>query len=444
MKRLVILFLTLSLLLYAVPAPAEQDAADAYTRGIEAYRNEDYAAALEAFTACVELDLTEGYHALAVLYLYGLGVEKSYARAAEYLQVPADRGHTDSQYLLGVLYMNGLGVPKSQETGAEYLRKAAEQGSEDAQKLLDSIPEEGSEAFLEQLREDAARADLELPEPGEGERVYLGKGRVPETQLTEIFVVLVAAPNLMKIRSITIYGYGLEVPREGMDPWLINSRVFSSAEDWMFLDAKSKSLTFSFSDRTGTGLESLVLDGTGGSCIASICDTYVNEAEHIDSSYSASAGVTLYCVAGDAAMPPADPPTLRQLREVNMTIPEAAEGETLFIGRANVSQAGAAYVAFVLTADGKEIRGLTCLMKDLEVEYMLGNTRVRHTSSDYSTSVSGTLEIAEEIAAGSARLEQFALDGDTASCIFSFTYSDEKNSVDYPLGSSRVTFVKAE
>ena len=64
MKKLSALILALAMLLYAAPAPGEQDPETVrkgiaiLENGIKAYTQEDFATALEAFNTCVDMDLT--------------------------------------------------------------------------------------------------------------------------------------------------------------------------------------------------------------------------------------------------------------------------------------------------------------------------------------------------------------------------------------------------
>ena len=444
MKRLFILILALTLVLYAFPAPAEQDDTDEIlTRGINAYTSGDYATALEAFSTCVDRGLVVGYYCMAILYAYGLGVEQSYERAAEYVKVSAEYDHPESLHLLALLYLNGLGVEQSQELAIEHLHKAVSLGYEPAQELLDTIPREDDGADpAEQLRRKAIYAGMELPEPGEGERLYLGMAAVPDTKLSEIYIALIAAPNLMTIHSVVLYGYGMEVPREGTEPYLLNAIQSSADNEIIARNAQSGIAGFTFGGESK--VEQLTLDETGGSCTVTIAGICELERDGVDGTYKASADVTLYNLSGDAAMDPIDPPTAEQIRAAGMNLPETAEGETLFIGQAKISQAKSAYVLFVRTADGSSIRNLSYLIMDMTLEYKTENARINTTSSNYSGTSLNPVDVSEDLSFGSLRISSFAMDEDTASGILRVAYHDTSHNVDYPLDPAWIRFVKAE
>ena len=444
MKKLLVLLLALTLVLYAFPAPAEQDdTEEIFDRGIAAYSSGDFAAALEAFTTCRDRGLVVAYYCLGVMYAYGEGVEQNYEQAAEYVKVSAEYDHPESLYFLGLMYQRGVGVEQSDELALEYFRKAAGLGYQPAQEMLDSLPKEGEELSPEeQLRRKAVNAGMELPEPGEGERLYLGVASVPDTKLAEIFVALVAAPNLMTFHSVIIYGYGLEVPREGGEPYLINS-LHSSAEDAVISrDAKSGISEFTFGE--DITVEKLTLDETGGSCTVTMTGTYEKESENVKGTYRASAAVTLTNLSGDTAMDPIDPPTLEQIRSAGMTIPEPAEGETLFIGQANITQAKTAYFVFVRTADGKQIKDLSYLLQDMTLEYKTERSRTNVTVSKSSGTVPKPVDVGDELSFGRLSLSRFSMEEDTASGILHFSYQDNNHTLDYPLDPAWIRFVKAE
>lgn len=89
MKKLTI---ALSILICIVSTPTEAE----LSTGIEAYRNEEYAAAFKE------------------------------------LKEPAQKGNSISQFLLGVLYRNGYGVKQSDSLALEWFLKAAKNGNADA------------------------------------------------------------------------------------------------------------------------------------------------------------------------------------------------------------------------------------------------------------------------------------------------------------------------
>lgn len=450
MKKLSALILALAMLLYAVPAPAEQDPETVrkgiaiLENGIKAYTQEDFATALEAFNTCVDMDLTEGYHCLAYLYLYGLGVDQSYDRALELLNIAADRGYHESQCLLGILYLEGQGVEKNRELALEYLLKAAAQGHERAREILDAVPQEGSGNYTDQLRRKAVDFGMTLPEPGEGERLYLGYADVPDTHRSELYVALIASPNLMKVRAVVIFGHALEARAETGNMYEIDTSISTRSDYWLNLKADTRQLNFSFDDDDITVIRGLTLDENGGSCFASRGNTYTDESSGELLTYYAGADITLYNLTGAAALEPVDPPTAGELKAAGMELPEAGEGETLFIGRANPSQAEAAYVVFILTADGQCIRNPAYLLINMTAEYETATARVKQSVSSSSATVNNTLALADHFTFSSFSLSEFTVDGDTASCIFSCSVQSNDGTITYPLDPARVRFANAE
>lgn len=127
-----------------------------------------------------------------------------------------------------------------------------------------------------------------------------------------------------------------------------------------------------------------------------------------------------------------------------MTLPTPGEGEALYLGAANASQAEALYVAFVLSADGGSVKDLTVYAHNLSIEYRMGNARVTTTSSGYATSAGNPLKVADTLEAGAIRLSQFAIHGDTAGAVLDYSYHAAKEDIDYPLDTAWVDFVRVE
>lgn len=65
---------------------------------------------------------------LGVMYQYGLGVEKDYAKAIEWYTKSAYQGDSYAQYEVGNMLENGLGVEKDLKRALEFYTKAVNQG----------------------------------------------------------------------------------------------------------------------------------------------------------------------------------------------------------------------------------------------------------------------------------------------------------------------------
>lgn len=65
---------------------------------------------------------------MAMMYLYGQGVEKDYQLAHDWLVIAEEAGKLRASYELGVLYSNGLFLPVSPRKALHYFKKAAAGG----------------------------------------------------------------------------------------------------------------------------------------------------------------------------------------------------------------------------------------------------------------------------------------------------------------------------
>lgn len=291
------------------------------------------------------------------------------------------------------------------------------------------------------LRKQALDAGMKLPEPGEGEALYLGVGDVNFTRQTRLFLAFIAAPNGKSIRAAVLFGQAIEVPRDGQDPWLINNQLALVEDYWIPLDMGGPT-DIVIDEEYYTAIAMLTVDAEGGSCSLVMSGHY--DSADADDDWNATARIKLVNLTGKTAMDPIDPPTRRQAIDAGMTLPEAGAGETLYLGAANVSQAGAFYVAFVLSEDGTSVKGLTVFARDLALEYRLGVSRVTTTSSTYATAINAPLEMAEEVAAGAIRLTHFALEGDGAAGLLDYSYHSDNDNLNYPLDPAWVRFQRAE
>ncbi len=100
----------------------------AYSAGLRAFRNGEFAAAIRAW----EPEAVEG-NAAAQYYLgymaqNGLGQPWSNARAAGYYRGAAEAGLPEAQLALGDLYLRGMGVERDEAQGAALYAQAAGSG----------------------------------------------------------------------------------------------------------------------------------------------------------------------------------------------------------------------------------------------------------------------------------------------------------------------------
>ena len=293
------------------------------------------------------------------------------------------------------------------------------------------------------LRQQALDAGMKLPEPAEGEALYLGAADVHFTGQTKLFLAFIASPNRRSIRAAVLFGQAIEVPRPGRDPWLINNQLTLKEDFWIPLDMGGPT-GIVIDEELYTAIARLSVDEDSASCTEVLSGHFKADDVGADSDWNATASITLVNLTGETAMEPIEAPTPEAARAAGMALPEPGEGEALYLGAANVSQAGALYAAFLLAEDGASIRGLTVFVKDLELEYRLGDSRVHTTSSSRTSTVNGALAAGERIAAGDVTLEGFALDGNGAEAVLKYLFHAENDDVDYPFDPARVRFERVE
>jgi SEL1 protein len=69
-----------------------------------------------------------GQAGMGIIYFYGSGVEKNYAKALQYFQMSADQGYVEGHFLLGIMYYFGYGVKKDYKMAVKYFNLAAQLG----------------------------------------------------------------------------------------------------------------------------------------------------------------------------------------------------------------------------------------------------------------------------------------------------------------------------
>lgn len=94
-------------LLLTVPAAAQD-----FLKGMEAYWEGDYAAALQEFRPLAEQGDATAQYNLGLMYYDGEGVPQDYAEAVKWYRLAAEQGRALAQHNLGVMYDKGQGVPQ--------------------------------------------------------------------------------------------------------------------------------------------------------------------------------------------------------------------------------------------------------------------------------------------------------------------------------------------
>ena len=146
------------LVLLAVAATAGSAWAVTFDDGQHAYRDGDYATALQIFRRLAERGNATAQDALGRMYARGEGVPQDKAEASRWFKMAederngftaynrgdfptalriyrplAERGQVFAEYTIGLMYANGQGVPQDYAEALKWHRKAAEQGEARAQ-----------------------------------------------------------------------------------------------------------------------------------------------------------------------------------------------------------------------------------------------------------------------------------------------------------------------
>ncbi len=173
---------TLLAILIAATLLAAPAAAEDYWKGVEAYRNENYAAALREWQPLADNGDALAQTSLGYMYAKGLGVVRNQATAIRWYRLAA-QGNVSAQHNLGDIYARGTGVPQDYAEAAVWYRRAAEQNYPTAQYNLAvllaegmGVPRDTVEAYMWLTLAGARNRaeitpDLTAAEIAEGERL---------------------------------------------------------------------------------------------------------------------------------------------------------------------------------------------------------------------------------------------------------------------------------
>jgi TPR repeat protein len=169
--------------------------ADPLEDGVAAYRDKDYAKAVELWSPLAEKGNAVAQYRLGTLYAEGKGVAQDDATAATWFLKAAEQGNASAQYDLAASYAEGIGVKKDAEEAAKWFRHAADQQMGYAQLNLGmlyasghGVPQDNVEAlkWIElsvytlppgAARSDAARALKDVADKMSAEEIMEAKGR---------------------------------------------------------------------------------------------------------------------------------------------------------------------------------------------------------------------------------------------------------------------------
>lgn len=485
MKKWLAMIVALALLALSFPVWAEEDPADLHAKASAAWEAGDYETAVRYLIPLAEMGEIYSMYNLGIAYAKGLGVEQSYAKAAEYFQPAADAGNVDSQFLIGVLYQEGEGVAQSYEQAAHYFQLAADQGSVDAQYYLARLYEDGQ--GVEQSYENAAEYYRLAADQGDADAQYKlgvycleGTGvEQSDSQAAEWFRLAADQGHVISQNNLgCLYrdGTGVEQSYEQA------AHYFQLAADQGHAGAQFN-LACLYGNGQGVGksyekaaeyfqlaadqgdadaqamlekVEALMASDAGNSNDAAASgnaadsndaakksddiahgdaddDSRKKASDSSDSAKKANSGAD-GSADGDAD---GNSRLLEKAAATGMALPELADGESLYIGIADVpdTQQTRLFLAFALSPNGRAIRCLSLYGEALEIPLEGRDPwlidREVSTDDDYWIDLDQPqkdLIFHEDPPVSVLDLE---IDGDTATCVMTLSddYQDEANDV---------------
>ena len=161
--------------------------------------------------------------------------------------------------------------------------------------------------------------------------------------------------------------------------------------------------------------------------------------------------MTLCLMAPFALADDVKAPTREATEAEGMTLPEPADGGSLYLGEGNVSQAGKLYVAFTLSADGANLGEIVLFIKDADMSTDSGSISL----SNSTVTLKGPIPVADEVGVGDVKLTGFAIDGDAASAVLHYTFryqsgalgpfgTPQFNAIEVPFDDAEIQFVKID
>ena len=98
-----------------------------FQKGLDAYKNKDYATALREWKPLAEQGNAEAQYILGWMYEYGKGVLQDDETAVKWYKRAAEQGNAPAQTNLDLMYHQGQGVPQNYEAATKWFKLTAEQ-----------------------------------------------------------------------------------------------------------------------------------------------------------------------------------------------------------------------------------------------------------------------------------------------------------------------------
>lgn len=116
---------------------------EAYEKGEEYFRQENYDKAFEWYMKSAEKGYVSAIHDVGYMYAEGKGVAQDYSKAMEWYRKAADQGNALAQSNIALLYKNGSGVTMNYAKALKWFQMAAKQDDLTALRNLGYMYEHG-------------------------------------------------------------------------------------------------------------------------------------------------------------------------------------------------------------------------------------------------------------------------------------------------------------
>ncbi len=134
--------------------PVSAQAQD-FDAGLAAYREGDYAAALQEWRPLAEQGDAVAQTNIGFMYRRGDGVQQDYAEAVRWVRLSAEQGIASAQNKLGYAYYTGEGVPQDYVTSHMWFNIAAANGADDATANRDTVANQMTAADISEAQRRA-------------------------------------------------------------------------------------------------------------------------------------------------------------------------------------------------------------------------------------------------------------------------------------------------
>lgn len=171
---------------------------EAYEKGEEYFRQENYDKAFEWYMKSAEKGYVSAIHDVGYMYAEGKGVAQDYSKAMEWYRKAADQGNALAQSNIALLYKNGSGVTMNYAKALKWFQMAAKQDELTALRNLGYMYEHGEGVATNYMKaiewyEKGASLDDAISQYNLGNIYYNGTG--VEKDYTKAFEWYLKAAN---------------------------------------------------------------------------------------------------------------------------------------------------------------------------------------------------------------------------------------------------------